>query len=58
MLIDLKKLECKRCQHSWYPTKPDVRLCPSCKSAYWDVPKKEREDVEFKNNKRKAARDM
>lgn len=30
------KLHCKRCGHSWYPKQPEVRICPKCKSAYWD----------------------
>lgn len=30
---------CDRCEHKWaarYETKP--RLCPNCKTTYWDTP--------------------
>lgn len=30
------KLECMRCLHTWIPRKEDVRICPKCKSPYWD----------------------
>ena len=33
-------LHCKRCWHSWYPKQPEVRICPKCKSAYWDKKRK------------------
>ena len=35
-----KPLKCKRCGHEWTPRQTDVRICPKCKSALWDVPKK------------------
>lgn len=31
-----KIIECLRCGHKWTPRKPEVRICPKCKSAYWD----------------------
>jgi Zn finger protein HypA/HybF involved in hydrogenase expression len=40
MKINTTKLKCKRCGHEWTPRKDDVRLCPSCHSAYWDLEKK------------------
>lgn len=40
MEIILKHLICKRCDHDWYPRKTEVRICPKCKSPYWDRPKK------------------
>jgi rubrerythrin len=31
---------CTRCNHSWYPRSPEPpRVCPKCKSPYWDRPK-------------------
>lgn len=33
----LKILKCLRCGHEWTPRKPEVRQCPRCKSAYWNV---------------------
>jgi predicted Zn-ribbon and HTH transcriptional regulator len=40
MKTNVKKLTCERCGHYWYPRIPVVRICPRCKSAYWDVPRK------------------
>jgi Zn finger protein HypA/HybF involved in hydrogenase expression len=31
-----QKLTCLKCGHTWIPRKTDVRLCPRCKTAYWD----------------------
>jgi len=39
MKIKLKELICKRCNHKWTPRVVEVRQCPHCKSAYWDVEK-------------------
>ena len=35
---------CERCRHEWVPRKPDEhpRVCPKCKSPYWDKPKKDK----------------
>ena len=30
---------CNRCGHSWYPKQPEIRICPKCKSPYWDKPR-------------------
>lgn len=41
MIIKRKKaLKCKRCYHEWDPRKEDVRICPKCKSASWDLDRK------------------
>ncbi len=32
-------LHCYRCIYSWRPVRPVVRMCPRCKSLYWNVPK-------------------
>jgi len=34
------QLECLRCHHKWIPRQKEVRICPHCKSAYWDRPKR------------------
>jgi uncharacterized OB-fold protein len=39
MKIKMPELKCLRCGHIWHPRKPIVRLCPRCKSAYWDTEK-------------------
>ena len=38
--IKLTTLDCLRCGHNWVPKKTEVRLCPKCKSPYWDKPRK------------------
>lgn len=42
MQIKVTILTCQRCGHTWPPRKPDVRICPKCKSARWDTPKGEK----------------
>jgi len=36
----IKKMNCLRCGHKWIPRKEDVRMCPKCKSPYFDQAKK------------------
>jgi len=36
MKVRLKELECKQCGHQWIPRVGEVRMCPKCKSTYWD----------------------
>ena len=31
-----QKLECLRCGYKWLPRIAEVRICPTCKSPYWD----------------------
>ena len=43
----MKILKCKRCNHEWASRKPDkVKVCPKCKSPYWDTDKIKRKQVE------------
>lgn len=39
--IDLPYRKCSRCQYEWVPRKEYVRICPKCKSPYWDIPRRE-----------------
>lgn len=39
MKTKIKKLNCLRCGHKWIPRKEDVRMCPKCKSPYFDQKK-------------------
>jgi predicted Zn-ribbon and HTH transcriptional regulator len=39
-MVRIPTLKCKRCGHAWIPRIADVRLCPKCKTARWDEPKK------------------
>ena len=35
--MSIEKQWCKRCGHSWYPRSEDtIKVCPECKSPYWD----------------------
>jgi NAD-dependent SIR2 family protein deacetylase len=48
--ITFKGFRCERCGHIWAPrqaldsAEPTARprVCPKCKSAWWDVPRKEK----------------
>ena len=35
--IKLIELRCKKCEHKWKPRQEEVRICPKCKSAWWDT---------------------
>lgn len=38
--IQLTGYRCERCGHEWVPRKGGTpKLCPKCRSAYWDIPK-------------------
>jgi DNA-directed RNA polymerase subunit RPC12/RpoP len=42
--ISVMGYRCTRCGHEWVPMRSSVgppRVCPTCKSPYWDRPKKE-----------------
>lgn len=39
-------LSCCRCSHEWEPKVADVRICPRCKSAYWNKPRTGKYDKE------------
>ena len=34
----MRELTCRRCLHTWVPRQEEVRICPKCKSAWWDRP--------------------
>lgn len=44
----MKKLKCKRCGHSWIPRQDSVRMCPKCKSYFWN------EEIKKKSKKKNA----
>lgn len=39
--ITLKGYLCDRCGHKWVPREDEIpRVCPKCKSPYWNIPRK------------------
>lgn len=32
----ITEIDCQRCGHHWIPKIPNVRICPECKSPYYD----------------------
>lgn len=52
--IELPQFQCKRCEHKWYPKQPvKPKICPKCKSPYWDEEYTEagKKALETKKNK-------
>lgn len=42
--VQLMGYRCYRCNHEWLPRATSVyepKVCPKCKSAYWDRPRQE-----------------
>jgi|SRR5208282_5948281 len=37
--LDIPELHCYRCGNTWTPRARVVRICPRCKSPYWELPK-------------------
>ena len=52
MKVDINKLRCKRCGHEWTPRQEVVRICPRCKSPYWDKKRKIKEEKQDENKHR------
>ena len=41
--IKIKGYRCERCGHEWAPKGDDSpKVCPKCKSPYWDTPRKDK----------------
>jgi hypothetical protein len=41
--VKLSGYRCERCDHEWVPRRDatgEPRVCPKCKSPYWNVPRK------------------
>jgi hypothetical protein len=51
--IVLPVFRCTRCEHTWYPKKPEKpKRCAKCGSPYWEVPKKVSTLTRAENNRR------
>jgi len=50
--VKVKGYKCNNCGYEWLPrsTKEKPLICPKCKSARWDLPKKFKEE-KFKSRK-------
>ena len=44
MKVEITRLECKRCGHVWIPKQEEVRICPHCKSPYWDKERRKKKE--------------
>jgi predicted Zn-ribbon and HTH transcriptional regulator len=44
----VKVLECKceRCGHEWKSKGTNPKVCPKCKSPYWNEPRKEKSETQ------------
>lgn len=41
VFITVPGYRCTRCDHQWVPRRPTPpRVCPTCKSPYWDRPRR------------------
>ena len=45
---------CERCKHEWVGRGEEPRVCPKCKSPYWNVPRK----LKKKAKKRKVDKKL
>ena len=49
--IKVLKCTCERCRHEWITRSIDKpRVCPKCKSPYWDIPRKKPNRKSSQNN--------
>ena len=49
MKIKIEGFKCERCDHEWVSRKENIPIvCPKCKSPYWNIKKKEQQNVKNK----------
>ena len=42
--INIYECICERCEHKWITRSGEMpKVCPRCKSPYWDIPRKKTE---------------
>jgi len=44
MKVQITGFKCERCGYIWRPRLPEdkIKICPKCKSAYWNVPRRKK----------------
>ncbi len=57
--ITVMGFKCDRCDHEWVPRdfETEPRVCPKCKSPYWNRPRKLMSYEDFRDKVRTALRD-
>lgn len=43
IMLQIEGYKCERCEHEWASRQadaPEPKVCPKCKSPYWNVPRK------------------
>jgi len=53
--IQLWGWRCERCEHTWVPREQNAeepKVCPKCKSPYWNRPRKADKDGESADEKK------
>lgn len=51
--ITLKGYLCERCGHVWVPRDSEKpRVCPKCKSPYWDRPRQNAKELDKKERQK------
>jgi Zn finger protein HypA/HybF involved in hydrogenase expression len=55
--LELPTYKCLRCQHEWIPrTRRKPRVCPKCKSPYWDIRRQIEIEIEEEETKKATPR--
>ena len=56
--VKLEGYRCERCNHIWVPRDEEIpRVCPKCKSPYWDIPRGIRRDSRRLNIQRVPSKE-
>lgn len=51
--VTLEGWKCLRCEHTWLPRDEVLpKVCPKCKSPYWNTPRKSSVEIARKHAKR------
>lgn len=43
-IVKVLECVCERCGHEWKSKTVSPKVCPKCKSPYWNEPKKEKKE--------------